>query len=62
MARKRLRLFKRVPPIVGVCEGCLAQFKSIFTGPTAAEAQIRDRFEAHKCSPVGRAARVPRPQ
>ncbi len=62
MARRRLRLFKRVPPIVGVCEGCLAQFKSIFTGPTAAEAHIRVRFEAHKCAPGDRTAKVPRPQ
>jgi hypothetical protein len=32
MAKKRLRLLKRVLPIIGMCEGCLAQFKSIFTG------------------------------
>jgi hypothetical protein len=49
MARKRLRLLKRVPPIIGVCEGCLAQFRSIFTKAIAAEAEIRVRFAAHKC-------------
>lgn len=49
MARKRLRLLKRVPPMIGVCEGCLAQFRSIFTGRIAAEAEIRVRFAAHKC-------------
>ena len=54
MARKKLRLLKRVPPIIGVCEGCLTQFKSIFTKPIAAEAQIRVRFAAHKCLPVNR--------
>ena len=50
MTRKRLRVLKRVPPIIGVCEGCLAQFKSIFTAPLAAEAEIRVRFTAHKCT------------
>ena len=49
MAKKKLRLLKRVPPIVGVCEGCLGQFKSIFTHATAAETEIRLRFTAHKC-------------
>jgi hypothetical protein len=39
MARKKLRLLKRVPP---VCKGCFAQFKSIFTGAVAAEAEIRE--------------------
>ena len=42
-------MLKRVPPILGVCEGCLAQFKSIFTRSIIAEAQIRARFAAHKC-------------
>ena len=49
MAKKRLRLLKRVPPTLGVCEGCLAQFKSIFNGAIAAEAEIRLRFATHKC-------------
>jgi hypothetical protein len=49
MAKKKLRLLKRVPPILGICEGCLVQFKSIFTGAIAAEAEIRFRFAAHKC-------------
>jgi hypothetical protein len=47
--KKKLRLLKRVPPILGVCEGCLAQFKSTFTRAIAAEAEIRVRFAAHKC-------------
>ncbi len=56
MAQKRLRLLKRVPPIIGVCEGCLAQFKSIFTGSVAAAAEIRFRFTAHKCMIADRSA------
>lgn len=54
MAGKKLRLLKRVPPILGVCEGCLAQFKSIFTQAVAAETEIRVRFAAHKCTSVDR--------
>jgi len=49
MAKKKLRLLTRVPPIMGICEGCRAQFKSIFTQAIAAEAEIRVRFAAHKC-------------
>ncbi len=49
MAKRKLRVLKRVPPILGICEGCRAQFKSIFTRSIAAEAEIRARFAAHKC-------------
>jgi len=56
MRRKRLRVLKRVPPIIGVCEGCLAQFRSVFTAPFAAEAEIRVRFAAHKCTHASRSA------
>jgi hypothetical protein len=59
MTRKRLRILKRVPPILGVCEGCLAQFKSIFTAPFAAQTEIRFRFATHKCRHVN--SSVPKP-
>ena len=49
MAKRKLRLLNRVPPIMGICEACFVQFKSIFTGAIAAEAEIRRRFAAHKC-------------
>lgn len=59
MSKRKLRLLKRVPPILGVCEACLSQFKSIFTGAIAAESEIRVRFSAHKCIPAdSRAGRV----
>ena len=54
MAKRKLRVLKRVPPILGVCEGCRAQFKSIFTRPIIAEAEIRARFSAHKCMKAAR--------
>jgi len=56
MAKRKLRVLKRDRPIVGICEGCLAQFKSIFTGTVAAEAEIRVRFAAHKCLHAHRSA------
>jgi len=56
MAKRKLRLLKRVHPIIGVCEGCLAQFKSSFTGAIAAEAEIRVRFARHKCVHAHRSA------
>jgi len=55
MAKKKLRVLKRVPPILGICEGCLSQFKSIFTGGIAAETEIRVRYAAHKCMAADRA-------
>jgi hypothetical protein len=54
--KRKLRLLKSVPPIMGICEGCLAQFKSIFTGAMAAQAEIRVRFAAHKCMHAHRSA------
>ena len=54
MAKKKLRLLKRVPPMIGICEGCLSQFKSIFTAAVAAEAEIRVRFATHKCASTDR--------
>jgi len=56
MAKRKLRVLKRVPPIIGICEGCLAQFKSIFTRTVAAETEIRVRFAAHKCIHAHRSA------
>ena len=63
MAKKKLSLLKRVPPIVGVCEGCLTQFKSVFTRAIAAETEIRVRFATHKCvhTEHDHAARIHKP-
>lgn len=52
MPKRKLRVLKRVPPIVGVCEVCLAQFKSVFTEPIAAQADIGALFALHKCAPA----------
>jgi len=52
MPKRKLRLVKRVPPIIGVCEACNAQFKSIHTDPATAEADIEVSFKGHKCKPL----------
>ena len=49
MPKRKLRLVKRVPPILGVCEACNTTFKSIHTDPAAAVADIKVGFDAHKC-------------
>ncbi|HET9408781.1 MAG TPA: hypothetical protein VFO39_16175 [Candidatus Sulfotelmatobacter sp.] len=58
MARRKLRLLKRVLPVTGIWEGCFAQFKSAFTGAMASKAEIRVRFAAHKCVPDRSAAKM----
>jgi hypothetical protein len=45
MPKRKLRLVKRTPPILGVCERCNSQFKF------NSEAEIRSAFDAHKCAP-----------
>jgi len=56
MAKRKLRVLKGIPPIMGICESCLAQFKSIFPGAIAAQAEIRVRFAAHRCVHAHRSA------
>jgi hypothetical protein len=50
--RRKLRIIKRVPPIVGLCEACDVQFKSIYTEPATAQVDIKASFAAHDCKPV----------
>jgi len=37
------------PPVIGICEGCNAQFKS--SAPDT-DADIAAQFDAHKCQPL----------
>jgi hypothetical protein len=41
MQKRKLRIVKRSPPAIGVCERCNAQFK---------DADIQAQFDAHKCT------------
>jgi hypothetical protein len=45
MPKRKLRMVKRTPPFLGVCERCNCQFKS------NSETKIRPAFDAHKCTP-----------
>jgi ribosomal protein L37AE/L43A len=40
MQKRKLRIVKRSPPAIGVCERCNAQFKG---------SDIQAQFDAHKC-------------
>lgn len=42
MAPRKLRIVKRSPSLMGVCERCAAEF-------SGSDAEIRAAFDAHKC-------------
>ncbi len=46
MEKRKLRIVKRTPPVIGVCERCNTQFKSDVTG---SDSEIQAQFDAHKC-------------
>jgi len=50
--RRKLRMLKRVPPIIGICQACNVQFKSIYTEPATAQLDIKASFAAHDCKPA----------
>jgi hypothetical protein len=52
MAKRKLRIVKRTPPAIGVCERCNAQFKSSNANTAHAELEIMDLFDAHRCQPM----------
>jgi hypothetical protein len=43
MANRQLRIVKKTPPAIGVCERCTAQFK---------DGDIQAQFATHKCKPI----------
>ena len=52
MSNRNLRIVKRTPIAIGVCERCNSQFKSSEPVEDDAEAELRAQFDAHKCKPV----------
>ena len=46
MANRRLRIVKKRPPMVGVCERCNSEFKSDRPEPLD---DIREQFYYHTC-------------
>jgi hypothetical protein len=51
MAKRSLRIVKRTPSMLGVCERCSSEFGSALSA-SAAEVEIRAAFDAHKCIPL----------
>jgi hypothetical protein len=49
MEKRNLRIVKRTPIALGVCERCNSQFHSKQATEDGAEAEIRAAFDAHKC-------------
>jgi len=49
MAKRALRIVKRPPNPLAVCERCHCQFSSAKPGKEKADADIRAQFAAHKC-------------
>ena len=46
MEKRRLRIVKPAPDLLGVCERCNAQFHG------ATDAKVQAQFDVHKCKPV----------
>jgi hypothetical protein len=44
MSKRKLRIVKTSPSLLGVCERCNSQF------PANTEAEIHSAFDAHKCA------------
>jgi hypothetical protein len=52
MAKRKLRIVKRTPDTLGVCEHCGSQFNSALSFDAQAEAEIVAAFDIHKCIPL----------
>jgi len=49
MPKRNLRIVKRTPIAIGICESCNMQFGSHQPIEDDAEAEMRAAFDAHKC-------------
>jgi len=52
MQKRKLRIVKRTPPTLGICERCNSQFKSSQASEDVAAIEIAEAFTAHKCKPT----------
>lgn len=51
MHKRRLRIVKKTPSVLGVCERCGSEFSSP-KSVQAAETEVKAAFDAHKCVPL----------
>lgn len=52
MPKRRLRVVRTRPALLGVCERCKAQFISNLPVSPKATVEITAAFDAHKCLPL----------
>ena len=52
MPKRRLRIVKKTPSMLGACERCSSEFGSRLSDSAAAEVEIKAAFDAHKCVPL----------
>jgi hypothetical protein len=52
MLKRGLRIVKKTPVLMAVCEGCASEFSSDLPSIDAAVAEIVAAFNAHKCKPL----------
>jgi hypothetical protein len=52
MPKRGLRIVKKTPVLLAVCEGCVSEFSSDLPAIDAAVAEIVAAFNAHKCVPL----------
>ena len=60
MPKRNLRIVKRTPIAIAVCESCNMQFNSHQPIEDDAEAEMRAAFDAHNCNASQNAARIMR--
>jgi len=53
MQKRKLRIVKRTPVALGICERCNAQFHSKQPVEDNAEIDMKIQFDKHKCKPLG---------
>jgi len=52
MPKRTLRIVKRFPNPLAVCERCNTQFSSAKEGKQSADTDIQAQFDGHKCKPL----------
>jgi len=52
MRKRKLRIVRRTPPAIGVCEHCNSQFWSSKSPLDEAKKDIEAQFGIHKCNPL----------
>jgi hypothetical protein len=52
MLKRGLRIVKKTPVLMAVCERCASEFSSDLPAIDAAVAEIVAAFDAHKCVPL----------